>query len=68
MSSSEETLFEAADNIRTMADLMHLGKAIVDRANQLFKQVHNGKHLKRHSTDAIAATCLHIACRWVENI
>ena len=68
MSCSEKTLLKASDDIQTMADHMHLGKAIVDRANQLFKQVHNGKHLKRHSTDAIAATCLHIACRWVENI
>ena len=68
MSSSDKTLIKAFEKIRTMADRMNLGKAIVDRANQLFKQVHNGKHLKRHSTDAIAATCLHIACRWVENI
>jgi transcription initiation factor TFIIB len=68
MSSSEETLFKAADNICTMADLMHLGRTIVDRANQLFQQVHSGQHLKGHSTDAIAATCLHLACRWVENI
>ena len=68
MSSSVKTLFKAFERIRTMADRMNLGKAIVDRANQLFKQVHNGKHLKGHSTDASVATCLHIACRWVENI
>ena len=63
MSSSDKTLIKAFEKIRTMADRMNLGKAIVDRANQLFKQVHNGKHLKGHSTDAGAATCLHIACR-----
>ena len=68
MSSSDKTLIKAFEKIRTMADRMNLGKAIVDRANQLFKQVHNGKHLKGHSTDASVATCLHIACRWVENI
>jgi transcription initiation factor TFIIB len=51
-----------------MADLMNLGRTIVESANALFKQVHNGKHLKGHSTDASAATCLLIACRWVENI
>ena len=46
MSSSDKTLIKAFEKIRTMADRMNLGKAIVDRANQLFKQVHNGKHLK----------------------
>ena len=68
MSTSDKTLIKAFAKIRTMADRMNLGKAIIDRANHLFQQVHNGKHLKGHSTDASEATCLHIACRWVENI
>ena len=34
-----------------------------DRANQLFKQVHEQKSLKGRSNDAIASACLYIACR-----
>ena len=68
MSSLDQTVIKAVEIIRTMADHMNLGRNIIDRANALFKQVHNGKHLKGHSTNVSAATCLHIACRWVENI
>ncbi len=34
-----------------------------DRANTLFKQVHEGKTLKGRSNDAISSACLYIACR-----
>lgn len=34
-----------------------------DRANTLFKQVHEGKALKGRSNDAIASACMYIACR-----
>ena len=34
-----------------------------DRANNLFKQVSDGKALKGRSNDAIAAACMYIACR-----
>lgn len=34
-----------------------------DRANQLFKQVHDQKSLRGRSNDAIASACLYIACR-----
>lgn len=34
-----------------------------DRANSLFKQVHDGKTLKGRSNDAIASSCVYIACR-----
>ena len=37
--------------------------AAKDRANQLFKQVHEQKSLKGRSNDAIASACLYIACR-----
>ena len=40
-----------------------LPKTIVDRANNLFKQVHDGKNLKGRSNDAKASACLYIACR-----
>jgi transcription initiation factor TFIIIB Brf1 subunit/transcription initiation factor TFIIB len=68
VSRSEKTLIEALENIHTMADRMNLGRTLVDRAYQRFEEVQIGNHLKGHSTDLIAATTLHIACRWVENI
>lgn len=46
-----------------MADRINLPKTIVDRANNLFKQVHDGKNLKGRANDAIASACLYIACR-----
>ena len=46
-----------------MADRINLTKTIVDRANLLFKMVHDGKNLKGRSNDAIAAACLYISCR-----
>lgn len=46
-----------------MADRINLPKSIVDRANVLFKQVHDGRNLKGRSNDAIASACLYIACR-----
>lgn len=38
-----------------MADRINLPKTIVDRANNLFKQVHDGKNLKGRSNEAKAA-------------
>ena len=49
--------------IRNMADRINLPKTIVDRANNLFKMVSDGKNLKGRANDAIAAACLYIACR-----
>ena len=46
-----------------MADRINLPRTIVDRANNLFKQVHDGKNLKGRSNDAIASASLYIACR-----
>ena len=65
MSSSDRTLINAFKEIGTMADRINLTRTIVDRANRLFKEVHDGKNLKGHSTDASASACLYIACRWV---
>jgi transcription initiation factor TFIIB len=64
MSTSDKTLIKAFEKIRTMADRMKLGRTIIDKANQLFEDLHNGKHLKGYSTDAIVASCLHIASRY----
>ena len=63
MSSSDRTLVNAFREINNMADRINLPRTIVDRANVLFKQVHDGKSLKGRSNDAIASACLYIACR-----
>lgn len=63
MTSSDRALINAFREISNMADRINLPKTIVDRANNLFKQVHDGKTLKGRSNDAIASACLYIACR-----
>merc|ERR1712179_523655 len=63
VSSSDRTLINAFRTISNMADRINLPKTIIDRANSLFKMVHDGKNLKGRSNDAIAAACLYIACR-----
>ncbi|RWS04246.1 transcription initiation factor IIB-like isoform X1 [Dinothrombium tinctorium] len=63
MSSSDRALINAFREISNMSDRINLPKTIVDRANLLFKQVHDGKTLKGRSNDAIASACLYIACR-----
>jgi transcription initiation factor TFIIB len=63
MSSSDRALIAAFKEICTMADRINLPKTIVDRANNMFKQVHDGKNMKGCSNDAKALACLYIACR-----
>lgn len=63
LSSSDRALVNAFREISNMADRINLPNTIVDRANNLFKQVHDGKTLKGRSNDAIASACLYIACR-----
>lgn len=64
MSSSDRALVNAFKEISNMADRINLPRTIVDRANTLFKQVHDGKNLKGRSNDAIASACLYISCRY----
>uniref|UniRef100_A0A6A7FUW9 Transcription initiation factor IIB n=2 Tax=Hirondellea gigas TaxID=1518452 RepID=A0A6A7FUW9_9CRUS len=63
LSNSDRTLLNAFREIGGMADKINLGQAITDRANYLFKQVHDGRSLKGRSNDAIASASLYIACR-----
>ncbi|XP_064649387.1 transcription initiation factor IIB-like [Lineus longissimus] len=63
LSSSDRTLLGAIKEINTMGDRLNLPRMIPDRANTLFKQVHESKSLKGRSNEAIAAACLYIACR-----
>lgn len=46
-----------------MADRINIVKTIVDRANCLFKRVHDTRSLKGRSYVAVASACLYIACR-----
>lgn len=63
MNSSDRALTNSYREISAMASRIHLPPAIINRANNLFKQVHDGKNLKGRSNDAIATACLYIACR-----
>ena len=47
-----------------MADRLNLPSNITDRANRLFKQIHDSKALRGGaSNDAIASACVYISCR-----
>merc|ERR1712018_783427 len=63
ISSSDRTLINAFRTIAGMGDRINLPRTIADRANTLFKMVHDGKSLRGRSNDAIASACLYIACR-----
>jgi len=63
ITTSDRTLLNSFRTITNMADRINLPRTIVDRANQLFKMVADGKNLKGRSNDAIAAACLYISCR-----
>ena len=63
ISSSDRTLINAFRTISGMCDRINLPRSITDRANALFKMVHDGRSLKGRSNEAIAAACLYIACR-----
>lgn len=63
VNSSDRALLNAFREISQMSERLNLPKMIADRANTLFKQVHDGKSLKGRSNDAIASACLYIACR-----
>ncbi|GFQ94580.1 transcription initiation factor IIB [Trichonephila clavata] len=61
--SSEQALINAFKKISNMADRINLPKTIMDRANSLFKQVHEGKILQHRNNDAIVSSCVYVACR-----
>lgn len=63
ITTSERTLVNAIRTIGEMADRINLPKTITDRANNLFKMVHDGRTLRGRANGAIAAACLYIACR-----
>merc|ERR1712127_18819 len=63
MSSSDRALINAFRTISGMCDRINLPRTITDRANALFKKVHDGKNLRGRSNDAISSACLYIACR-----
>ena len=66
VTSSDRTLIKAFRTISEMADRINLTKTIIDRANNLFKMIKDGKNLKGKANDAITAACLYIACRQEE--
>uniref|UniRef100_A0A8C5KNI8 General transcription factor TFIIB n=1 Tax=Jaculus jaculus TaxID=51337 RepID=A0A8C5KNI8_JACJA len=63
MSSSNRATMNAFKEITTMPDRINLPRNIVQRTNNLFKQVCEQKSIKGRANDAIASACLYIACR-----
>ena len=61
--TSYNSVLTAIHTIADMGDKLNLARTITDRANKLFKIVFDGKHLQGRPHEAIAATCLYIACR-----
>ena len=55
ISSSDRTLINAFRTISGMCDRINLPRTITDRANALFKKVHDGKNLRGRSNDAISS-------------
>ena len=55
ISSSDRTLINAFRTISEMCDRINLPRTITDRANALFKKVHDGKNLRGRSNDAISS-------------
>ncbi|XP_065191189.1 transcription initiation factor IIB-like [Sycon ciliatum] len=62
-SGPDRALMSAFREISNMAERLNLPHSIMDRCNVLFKQVHQEKHLRGRTNDAIASACLFIACR-----
>ncbi|ODM87477.1 Transcription initiation factor IIB [Orchesella cincta] len=58
----DRVLMNAFKEISQIADRLHLPKTVVDRANNLFKTIHDGKKLRGRSTDAISSACLSCLC------
>ncbi|CAG7709925.1 unnamed protein product [Allacma fusca] len=65
--SMDRVLVNAFNGISTTADRVHLSKNLVDRAKNIFTDVHEKPMLKPRSKDAIATASLYVACRQ-ENI
>lgn len=63
MNSADRTLLTAIREIGQMADRLNLPKMLTDRAQTLYKQVHESKTLKGRCNDAIVSACMYIACR-----
>lgn len=63
LTSAKRTLLNAFRAISDMADRINLSRVVSDRAKLYFKQVQDSKRVKFGHYDAIAASCLFIACR-----
>lgn len=64
MNSSDRALINAFKEISAMADRINVPRTIVDRANNLFKQVHDGRNLKgMHLLKNDVSLCIYF-CGW----
>jgi len=63
LKSSARALLAAFDKTSVLAERLHLPKAIINRSNELYKQVDECKELKGRKTESVVTACLFIACR-----
>lgn len=62
-SAQDQALIDAFREIDSMAERIQLPRSIVNKAKNLFIQVHDSKNLKKKANDAVASAALYIACR-----
>eukprot|EP01113_Clastostelium_recurvatum_P013826 TRINITY_DN1742_c0_g1_i1.p1 TRINITY_DN1742_c0_g1~~TRINITY_DN1742_c0_g1_i1.p1 ORF type:complete len:385 (-),score=43.81 TRINITY_DN1742_c0_g1_i1:35-1042(-) len=63
LGASDRTLLAGFKEISRMADRINLPQTIVDRANELFKQIEDLRTMRGRSAEPIIAASLYIACR-----
>ncbi|XP_062260332.1 transcription initiation factor IIB-like [Platichthys flesus] len=63
ISTSDRAMLNAFKEISTMADRINLPRNIINKSNDLFKQLYSQKSLKGRVNNGIASACLYIACR-----
>eukprot|EP00824_Muranothrix_gubernata_P003188 TRINITY_DN13912_c0_g1_i1.p1 TRINITY_DN13912_c0_g1~~TRINITY_DN13912_c0_g1_i1.p1 ORF type:complete len:330 (-),score=62.70 TRINITY_DN13912_c0_g1_i1:9-998(-) len=63
LKSSDRNLVNAFKDIARMADRLGLLQVVIDRANELYKEVDETKALRGRTTKSVIAACLYIACR-----
>lgn len=62
-STRNQALNQTLKELSEMGERLNASRSVVERAQTIFKTVQEGNLLKGRPSDAIAAACLHLACR-----
>eukprot|EP00696_Hemimastix_kukwesjijk_P013113 gnl/Hemi2/26456_TR8882_c0_g1_i1.p1 gnl/Hemi2/26456_TR8882_c0_g1~~gnl/Hemi2/26456_TR8882_c0_g1_i1.p1 ORF type:complete len:327 (+),score=112.72 gnl/Hemi2/26456_TR8882_c0_g1_i1:112-1092(+) len=65
LKSSDRNLIQAFKEIARIAERMGIPQTIVDRSNELYKQIEEQKSMRGRSINNIIAACIYTACRQV---